>query len=782
MKFIKNVKKIFFFLLIFLILFFLYFFTSKNCRTYKIFFAVSDLGFNQLADCYSLYKLKEEIKFFLKNNEIFFNIAKGIYHSNILYEDLNNFDISSNDKKINFERNNQTIIGVINNSSFNNQLDINFPKIEEGGDTWLRSHGGNYNHKYNVANFIDKKNISHLKLVWKHTSINQDNLYKYWKGNIELNPIFINEKIIFITPDWKIIALEGDTGKKIWSLQSLHRPSVRGIVSEYEVATKREVIFLPVDNKIYKIDAKNGKRINQFGKNGYIFSSTIIAPIIYKDYLISVNIKGSIDIFNKFDGKFFSSIPIHSKKNFTGGNPWGGAAFDDKKGIVFVNTGNPHPSTYGVNRPGDNKNSASVIAIDVNKQKVIWSFQETSHDLWDFDIPSPPIIHNLKIGKDIYEVVISLSKIGNTIILERNTGLPIFDVFFEKVPQSDIPGEIVSNYQIKINKPEPFSDTIYGEKDFKYLSDDKKVEINKIFKYAKTGWYEPPSLNQDLIIFGIHGGAEWQGGALDPVNQDLYIPVNRVPWIVRPRLQSKEIITKNFPENLKSAHNLYINQCASCHGKYRNGVSIQDRTKMVKYVPSLVGFFSDKKLEYKFSYNKILNKHNNIILSEKDFFNLKDLFKYWDNVLISNKEIIVDAAVGSWHQFLTSDGLPAQDPPYGYLAKLNLSEGKIMWRSPIGYQKVHGKDLRHGSTNFGGVAVNGSGIIFYTGTDDSRAYAIDSLDGKELWSFEMEAAGSAPPILYNIKGRQYVSFLSTGGAYHNYKKRGSTIYTFSLEK
>ena len=109
MKFIKNVKKIIFFLLIFLILFFLYFFTSKNCRTYKIFFAVSDLGFNQLAECYSLYKLKEETKFFLKNNEIFFNIAKGIYHSNILYEDLNNFDISSNDKKINFERNNQRL-------------------------------------------------------------------------------------------------------------------------------------------------------------------------------------------------------------------------------------------------------------------------------------------------------------------------------------------------------------------------------------------------------------------------------------------------------------------------------------------------------------------------------------------------------------------------------------------------------------------------------------------------------------------------------------------------
>jgi quinoprotein glucose dehydrogenase len=89
--------------------------------------------------------------------------------------------------------------------------------------------------------------------------------------------------------------------------------------------------------------------------------------------------------------------------------------------------------------------------------------------LWDFDIASPPIIHNLKIDKIIYEVVILLSKTGNTIVLDRNTGLPIFDIIFEKVPKSDVYGEIVSDYQIKINKPEPFSNIVYGkEQDLDY--------------------------------------------------------------------------------------------------------------------------------------------------------------------------------------------------------------------------------------------------------------------------------------------------------------------------
>ena len=56
-------------------------------------------------------------------------------------------------------------------------------------------------------------------------------------------------------------------------------------------------------------------------------------------------------------------------------NPWGGAALDDKNGIYFVVTGNPQPPVVGIIRPGDNKNSCSIIAFDLNNKKFYGNFK-----------------------------------------------------------------------------------------------------------------------------------------------------------------------------------------------------------------------------------------------------------------------------------------------------------------------------------------------------------------------------------------------------------------------
>ena len=77
--------------------------------------------------------------------------------------------------------------------------------------------------------------------------------------------------------------------------------------------------------------------------------------------------------------------------------------------------------------------------------------------------------------------------------------------------------------------------------------------------------------------------------------------------------------------------------------------------------------------------------------------------------------------------------------------------------------------------------ITSSGIIFANGTIDSYAIALDSKTGDEIWKYKMDAAGSAPPIIYELEGKQYVSFLSTGGQYHNYKEKGSTLYTFGIK-
>ena len=69
------------------------------------------------------------------------------------------------------------------------------------------------------------------------------------------------------------------------------------------------------------------------------------------------------------------------------------------------------------------------------------------------------------------------------------------------------------------------------------------------------GWYEPPAFGKDLLLYGVHGGAQWPGAALDPINQDLYIPANNDPWVIRPQILSREIKT-SFPKDLKDIFRL----------------------------------------------------------------------------------------------------------------------------------------------------------------------------------------------------------------------------------
>ena len=45
----------------------------------------------------------------------------------------------------------------------------------------------------------------------------------------------------------------------------------------------------------------------------------------------------------------------------------------------------------------------------------------------------------------------------------------------------------------------------------------------------------------------------------------------------------------------------------------------------------------------------------------------------------------------------------------------------------------------------------------------------------------MDAAGSAPPLIYNANGKQYLTVISSGGLFSEYKEKASKIYTFSIK-
>ena len=104
-------------------------------------------------------------------------------------------------------------------------------------------------------------------------------------------------------------------------------------------------------------------------------------------------------------------------------------------------TGSPSPDYYGGERLGDNRYANSIVALRADTGEVVWSFQTVHHDLWDYDVASPPVLFDVhRAGKTIPAVGVG-SKSGNFFILNRETGEPIFGVEERPVPKSDVAGE-----------------------------------------------------------------------------------------------------------------------------------------------------------------------------------------------------------------------------------------------------------------------------------------------------------------------------------------------------
>ena len=90
-----------------------------------------------------------------------------------------------------------------------------------------------------------------------------------------------------------------------------------------------------------------------------------------------------------------------SYKYVGGANAWGGLTLDEERGIVFMGTGSATYDHWGGNRIGDNLFANCVLALDAETGKRLWHYQTVRHDLWDYDLPSPPTLITLvKDGGD----------------------------------------------------------------------------------------------------------------------------------------------------------------------------------------------------------------------------------------------------------------------------------------------------------------------------------------------------------------------------------------------
>ena len=179
--------------------------------------------------------------------------------------------------------------------------------------------------------------------------------------------------------------------------------------------------------------------------------------------------------------------------------------------------------------------SSSLVAIDAISGEILWSFQDTNNDLWDFDVVGPPVILDLKIRNKNIRTVVAASKTGNIMIFNVRNGKPIFENFYKniEVPDSDLKNVETSKYQKLFLRPAPISKTYFDpKKDLFYHNSEQHDYLKFKLRNTKFGNYQPPSLNNDVVTFGLHGGPSWPGSSLTNKN-NLIIPINEYPWFIR---------------------------------------------------------------------------------------------------------------------------------------------------------------------------------------------------------------------------------------------------------
>jgi quinoprotein glucose dehydrogenase len=373
-------------------------------------------------------------------------------------------------------------------------------------------------------------------------------------------------------------------------------------------------------------------------------------------------------------------------------------------------------------------------------------------------------------------VVAVATKIGSTLLLERDSGKPVFDYRFRRAPVSEVPGEKTWPYQPDAQTPEPFAKKTFDPSDITDLSASQTEFVARKLRNAKFGFFAPPSINAKVAMFDLHGGAEWPGAAADQENGILYVPSNQLPWLLR--LHYNETVPNPVRSSDKEGDAQYQNKCASCHGVNREGYYEKEFTGDRAY-PSLIGISATRDVSSLdlFRADHIgIEKLGSITKDELNI--IGDYLRAADHISDDRRSLNVTF---EWGLLLDNEGYPGSKPPWGLITAIDLNSGKKIWQISFGeYSELTNRGIKvTGQENFGGVIVTKGGLVFATGTIDQKVRAYDSAT---RWDYNLPAAGSAPPSTYEIGGVQYVVVVASGGWYAGYKDHSDTIIAFKLNE
>ncbi len=300
--------------------------------------------------------------------------------------------------------------------------------------------------RYSQLTQVNKETVKNLVPVWNFSFGGEKQ-----RGQ-ESQPL-IKDGVMYVTGSYsRAYAIDIATGEELWQYDAKLPSAILpccDVINRGGALYENLFIFGTLDAKLVALDRKTGKvvwkkRIAKY-KDGY---SITAAPIIVKDMVITgvaggeFGIVGKVEARNAKTGEVVWNRPtveghmgyLNGKENgITGGEAgktwpgdmwktggaatWLGGTYDPETDLLFFGTGNPAPWNSHT-RPGDNLYSSSRLAIDPDTGKIVWHFQTTPHDGWDFDGVNELISFN----KDGKKYAATADRNGFFYVLDRTNG------------------------------------------------------------------------------------------------------------------------------------------------------------------------------------------------------------------------------------------------------------------------------------------------------------------------------------------------------------------------
>ncbi|HKT82007.1 MAG TPA: PQQ-binding-like beta-propeller repeat protein [Vicinamibacterales bacterium] len=378
----------------------------------------------------------------------------------------------------------------------------------------------------------------------------------------QTTPVIVNRTMYVTDARGSVYALDALDGRLLWTFDVTNLiggGSREGYIFRNRGAAYADgVVYTAAGSFLFALDAKTGKPMPGFGKNGqasvildvvqlrYPEVKTAIslgywfttAPLVHNGviYIGSTRSEshipgGHVLAVDARTGKVlwhFNTVPQDEKDQGwdiagptwvggerNGGGIWETPSIDPELGLLYVAVANPFGDS--TKRLGTNLFTCSIIALTLDTGTLKWYYQQTHHDVWDFDSGNQPVLFDMQVRGQRVKALAEASKNGYLYILNRETGKPVHPIVETPVPtQPAREGE-------QMWPTQPIPQTAAG-KPMSPVSPVLPVDIPterlERFKLAPT--WAPPGSNL-IRAPGTEGGANYGPISYSPRTGLLYV-------------------------------------------------------------------------------------------------------------------------------------------------------------------------------------------------------------------------------------------------------------------